>query len=138
MLGAGGLFFLSFYLAVIVIFVNSPGFMAGMAAIGVVTLFLAIHNLWFTRRTSQPDSETGPHWYTDSAYRDWWETQSWRLVGFITAIVVTVSITVSLLVVGLDPFLWGVLVAPTLWGVCCVGILIWSYAIYNLRGSLLY
>lgn len=112
--------------------------MAGLAAMGVVALFLAIRNLWFTRLTSQPVSETGPHWFSDSAYRDWWETRSWRLVGVIAAIVVTVSITVSLLVLGLDPVLWAVLVAPTLWGVCCVGILIWAYAIYNLRGSLLY
>lgn len=137
-IGAGGLFFFSFYLAAIAIFVNSPEFMAGMAAMGVVGLLLGIRNLWFTRLTSQPESETGPHWFRDSAYRDWWETRSWRLVGFIAAIIVVVSITVSLPLVGLDPFGWAGLVAPTLWFVCCVGILIWSYAIYKVRGSLLY
>lgn len=138
MFGAGVLFFLSFELAVIAIFVNSPVLTTGMAAIGVVTLFLSVRNLWFTRLTHQPVSETGPRVYRDSAYRDWWETRSWRLVGSIAAIVVTVSITVSLLVVGLEPIGWALLVAPTLWAVCCVGFLIWSYAIYNLRGSLLY
>lgn len=138
MFGAGVLGFIAFELAVIAFVIDSPIITVGMAVFGVIALLLTARNLWFTRVIHQSAPDKGPRMYRDSAYRDWWGTRSWRLVGTIAVITGAAAFIFSFLPIGFEPLEWALFAMPALWVVVCVGFLIWSYAIYNIRGSLLH
>lgn len=136
MFGAGILGFVSFELAVITFITGSGALSVGVAAFGVIALLLTVRNVWFFRATSRSAPDTGPRVFRDPAYRDWWETRSWWLVGTLAFIVGAVGSAFAVLAFGFEPLGWALFATPALWAVGCIGFLVWSYAIYNVRGSL--
>lgn len=87
MFGAGVLGFQAFELAVIALVIDSPTITVGVAIFGIIAILIAARSLWFTRVINRSAPNRGPRMYQDSAYRDWWETRSWRSVGTIAIII---------------------------------------------------